>query len=263
MSPRSEPVLCQRDGPVATIVLNRPERLNAVSLSLYQELERTLGSIEAAPEIRAVVVTGSGRAFSAGADLVLHDEEDADEEARRAYAEAAQQAFRRLHALPRPIVAAVHGPAIGAGLELAIACDLVVVARDARLRFPELALGTFVGGGTVATLTERVGLSRAKELLLLGSFFSGEEAGAWGLVNRVVESQQVLEVAQELARELAARAPVPIAFAKRLIERARHLDTDQVMTLETEALLACMRTRDWREGIKAFREKRPPRFRGE
>lgn len=258
-----QPVLCERDGTIATVILNRPHRLNAVSLPLYEALERVLSAVESSTDIRAVLLTGAGRAFSAGADLVLHGETQPDDAARRTYVETAQRAVRLVQTLPKPVVAAVHGPAIGAGLELAVACDLVVVARDAKLRFPELALGTFVGGGTVFTLTERVGMTRAKELLMRGSFFSGEEAAAFGLVNRAVDAEDVVESARALARELADRAPIPMAHLKRLLHTARHLDADSAMALEAEALLACMRTGDWREGIEAFGEKRAPRFRGE
>lgn len=241
--------------------LNRPDRLNAVNLELYEALERTLGELADDPEVRVVVLTGAGRAFSAGADL--QDPGGADPEQRRAYVETGQRVHRLLQTLSKPVVAAVNGAAVGAGLELALACDLVIAAEDARLRLPELALGTFVGGGTTYVLAQRVGLTRAKELLLLGEFLTGAEAVRIGLVNRAVPQERVLDEALAIADELTRRGPIPVSHAKRLLDRARLLDAEAAMAGEAEALLECMESRDWREGMAAFLEKRPPRFVGE
>ena len=159
--------------------------------------------------------------------------------------------------------AAVNGHAVGAGLELAMACDLLVVASEAKLRLPELGLGTFVGGGTTFSLVQRVGMTRAKELLLLGRFFSGADAALWGLCNEAVPAKEVLGRARELAAEVALKAPVSVALAKRLMQQAGRQSVAAAMSDEAEALLACMETRDWREGIDAFAERREPRFRGD
>jgi enoyl-CoA hydratase len=140
---------------------------------------------------------------------------------------------------------------------------LVIVASEAKLRFPEISLGTFVGGGTIYTLPRRVGLAAAKELILLGEFFTGADAAAMGLANRAVPAADVLPTALDMAARLAAKAPVSMAFAKRLLNRAHHLDPETAMDLEAEALIACMQTKDWKEGIEAFAEKREPRFIGE
>ncbi|HUP00796.1 MAG TPA: enoyl-CoA hydratase/isomerase family protein [Gemmatimonadota bacterium] len=254
-------MVCER-GTVTLLRLNRPERLNAVNLPLYTALERSLTSIAEDRSIRAVVLTGTGRAFCSGADLVAHGGDGSLDE-KRTYVEMGQRVHRLLQTLPQPFVAAVNGAAVGAGLEIALACDLVVVAEDARLRFPELSLGTFVGGGTTYLLVQRVGLGRAKELLMLGEFFTGAEAAAMGLANRAVPAERVLETATALAEELADRAPVPMALVKRLLDQARHLDAETALALEADALLACMGSSDWQEGLRAFREKRVPRFIGE
>ena len=163
----------------------------------------------------------------------------------------------------KPVVAAVHGHAIGAGLELALACDLSVVAVEAKLRFPELGLGTFVGGGTTFTLVERVGMTRARELLLLGRFFRGDDAAGWGLCNEAAAAQEVPERADRLAAEVAAQAPRSVALAKRLLREARDRTIEQALVAERDALAACIGTPDWREGLAAFRDKRTPEFRGE
>lgn len=262
MTPASGPIVVETADAVATIKLNRPDRLNAVSLPLYDELTKALDAIETDATVRAVILTGTGRAFCAGADLKEHGAGDTAG-SRGAYVEVGQRVHRRLQLLPQPIVAAVNGAAVGAGLELALACDLVIVAEDAQLRFPELAFGTFVGGGTTYTLVQRIGLTRAKELLMLAEFFSGQEAAEMGLVNRAVVADRVVEVARSLAEQLATRAPLSLGLAKRLLDKARHVDSETALALEADALLDCLASGDWEEGRNAFREKRPPRFTGD
>ncbi|MBI4541158.1 MAG: enoyl-CoA hydratase/isomerase family protein [Gemmatimonadetes bacterium] len=255
--------MAERRGAVVLLTLKRPDRLNAVSLPLYESLIGELCVLARVREVRAIVITGAGRAFCVGADLKAHASDEPDAVVRRRYVGAGQRANRAIQLCPKPVVAAVNGHAIGAGLELALSCDLVVVAREAKLRFPEVALGTFVGGGVTYTLPERVGLLKAKELLLLCEFFLGDEAVALGLANRAEPAARVLEVAIELAEKLAARAPIPMAHAKRLLNRAADPERRRALWREARALLDCMATRDWEEGIRAFHEKREPRFTGE
>ena len=256
-------LLTERNGNTLVLTLNRPERLNAVSLQLYRGLIDALREAQRDRAVRAVVVTGAGRAFCVGADLKAHGEAEPTREQRRIYVRAGQQAHRALQRCAKPIVAAVNGHAIGAGLELALSSDYVIVAANAKLRFPEIGLGTFVGGGTVYTLPRRVGLLRAKELLLLGDFFTPADAVEWGIGNRVVGDADVLSTALEVARQLADKAPVSLSFARRLLNEATHMDPRRALDLEGAALLACMETADWGEGVRAFAEKRKPEFRGE
>ncbi len=257
------PLVQERRGRIALLRLNRPERLNAVSLPLYEAMETALVSIRDDSTVRAVVLTGTGRAFCAGADLKAHGSGNLTPEARRTYVQTGQRVYRELQNLPKPIVAAVNGHAVGAGLELALSCDFIVAAREAKLRFPELSLGTFVGGGTVYTLAERVGVAKAKELIMVCEFFSGEEAERLGVANVSVPVESVLPESMALAEKLAARAPVPMASAKELLSRARYLEADDALELEVAALLRCMETNDWHEGIAAFDEQRDPKFIGE
>jgi enoyl-CoA hydratase len=257
-----DPVVTERRGPLLVLTLNRPHRLNAVSLSMYRRLIQEVEGVGKDRDLRAIVVTGSGRGFSVGADLKAHGEGEPDRDFRRSYVAAAHEANLAVQEAPVPVVAAVNGHAVGAGLELALSADLMVVAREAKLRLPELALGTFVGGGVTQTLAARVGGARARRILLLAPFLSGAEAAGIGLADEAVPAEEVLTRALALAEEVAAMAPVSVRLARELLRKAPHLDRHQVMEAEAEALLRCMETRDWREGIRAFEEKRPPSFQG-
>jgi len=268
-------VLEERRDTVLVLTLNRPDRLNAVSEELYGELLAALERAESDRSLRAVVITGAGRAFCVGADLKNHAEsghaESAESEsgegepaadARSHYVELGQRTAKALLSSRLPIVAAINGHAIGAGLELALACDLTVAAEDAKLRFPEIGLGTFVGGGVTQTLTARVGLATAKQLLLLCPFFSGKRAVELGILNEARPAEQVLARGVELAGEVGAMAPKSVAKMKQLLMPGAH-SLDEALAAESRALLDCMDTADWREGVMAFAEKRQPRFTGD
>ena len=261
--PPPDPLLVSRDGPLVTLTLNRPDRLNAVSLPLYERLVAELEAADADREVRCAILTGTGRAFCAGADLKAHRDRPQPPEERRRYVEMAQRANHLIQSIGTPVVAAVNGHAIGAGLELALSADFAIVAEGARLRLPEVALGTFVGGGAVYTLAERVGVLKAREIILLGDFFSGAEAAAMGVVNRAVPAGEVLDEATNLAHRLARRAPIPLAAAKKLIGPSGALTREEALERERAALEEIFGTADWREGLAAFHEKRPPRYRGE
>ncbi len=256
-------LLAERRGAIVQLTLNRPERLNAVNEAMYTALLAALDDAAADRAVRAIVLTGAGRAFCVGADLHGHNETERDVAARRHYVELGQRAASAILRHRCPIVAALNGHAIGAGLELALACDLSVVADSAKLRFPEFGLGTFVGGGATATLLARTGAAKARELLLLGRFFLGSEAAANGVCNFAESPERVLPAAIALAEELAKKAPRSLTLGKQLLQKATELPLDGVLAAEADALLACMQTRDWREGITAFAEKREPEFTGE
>lgn len=255
-------VLEEREGPVLTLTLNRPHRLNAVNPELYASLLQALRAGAADPDIRVAVLTGAGRAFCAGADLKAHAEGPPSPGDRGRYVRLAQRVNRRMQLGPLPVVAAVNGAAVGAGLELALSADFMVVAQEARLRLPEVALGTFVGGGVVYTLAERVGVSKARELIYFGDFVSGGEAADMGMANRAVPQDRVLEEARSWATRLAERAPLSLAAAKRLIGPAGTVSRRRALREEARVLLDLFGTEDWAEGVAAFRDGRPPRFRG-
>lgn len=264
MTQESSPVRSRTVDQTLVLELNRPERLNAVSLPLYEALidALDLGGVEPhdSPH-RAVVITGAGRAFCVGADLKAHGEGRPDAEVRRRYVNAAQAANRAIQRCRVPVIAAVNGHAIGAGLELALSADFMIVSEKAKLRLPEVALGTFIGGGVTYTLVARVGTRKAKELIMMGRFFSGRDAEEWGIANTSVAPESVLGAALEWSNELAKRAPVSLAWAKRLLTVDNDA-MDRILDQEAAALLECMATEDWQEGVDAFAEGREPDFRG-
>lgn len=255
-------ILATRDGALLTLTLHRPHRLNAVNLPLYERLVAELEGAERDAAVRCAVLTGSGPTFCAGADLKAHAETPMTGEQRERYVRTAQRANQLVQTMGTPVVAAVNGHAIGAGLELALSADFAIVAEEAKLRLPEIALGTFLGGGVVYTLAERVGVLKARELIYLGDFFSGAEAARMGVVNRALPAEEVVPAARELATRLARRAPIPLAEAKRLIGPAGNLSREQALAGERAALEEIFRTDDWAEGVAAFREGRAPDYRG-
>lgn len=255
-------VLYEIRGAAAWLTLNRPHRLNAVNEALYNGLMDGIARAESDDGVRSIVVTGAGRAFCAGADLKAHADSDPTLKERRRYARTAARANRAIQRSAKPVIAAVNGHAIGGGLEMALSCDFIIVSSDAKLRFPELALGTFVGGGVLHTLPERVGMARARELLLLGDFFTGADAAQIGLANRAVPAAHVPSVAAALADRLAQQAPVPMRLARSLLRRSRRMGRRALMDAEVRGLVRCMGTEDWKEGAIAFGEKRQPRYTG-
>jgi enoyl-CoA hydratase len=256
-------VITERRGPIVQLTLNRPARLNAVDEPLYTALLQAIAGADADRGVRALVLTGAGRAFCVGADLKGHADHERDAAARRHYVDLGQRAAAAVMTCRCPVIAAVNGHAIGAGLELALACDLSVVAAEAKLRFPELGLGTMVAGGTTSTLPQRVGATKARELLLLGEFFSGSDAQQLGICNRAVAAADVLPQALAWAQALVRKAPRSVAQCKLLLRQHHGAALDAVLAGEAAALLAGMETRDWREGVDAFAARRDPEFTGD
>lgn len=255
------PTLYMRDGDVARIRLNRPDSLNAVTPELYAGIRDGLARAQE-EDTRVVVLEGAGRAFCAGADMQQHDETERTAKERRDYVWQAQEACEAVQSHPRPVVAKVHGYAIGAGAELALSADFVLMADDAEIRFPEVSIGTYIGGGVTYTLAQRVGQARAKELVLSAATLTGEEAADEGVVTSCHPATGLDKAVDHLATDLAANAPIPMEFAKAQFGRVGAATREDMLTAEAEALLACMATEDWREGVDAFAEDREPEFEG-
>lgn len=265
-----ETIRWERDGAVGIVRLHRPERMNAVIEQMYLELLDCLAAAGGDDGVRVLLLTGSvlrrdGRekqAFCAGADLKKHDTGERTHAQQRAYIELAHEATRRIHEFEKPVLAVLNGPARGAGTELALACDFILIAEEASLAFPETSLGTFVGGGATSHLPRLVGPARAKELVYTGRVVDGREAVALGLAMRCFPVARLFEEALALARSLAERAPLSMRFAKQRLQQWPAPDLATVLQLETDAILHCMDTEDWHEGVRAFGEKRKPEFRG-
>ena len=254
----SSPVLAERREQQLWLWLNRPERLNAVSEEMYTQLiEHAAEALTS--DTRVIVLAGKGRAFCSGADLKAHSEGRSSAQ-RASYVDLGRRATDSFQQSPVPVVAAVHGYALGAGAELALSADFVLMVDDAEIGFPELRLGTYVGGGVTWLLPRLVGLARARQLLFLGERITGAQASEWGLVHQALPDDDLFARAESLAGKLAQGAPIPMNTAKEHLRA----DGDQASasTREQEGLISVMETEDWSEGVAAFTHKRDPEFKG-
>jgi enoyl-CoA hydratase len=257
-----ETILYQMTDGIAEIRFNRPHRLNAVTQQLYDELNAALGRAEADPDVRVLLLTGEGRAFCVGADLKEHKAGRSPFD-RRQYLQGEQTVCKRLLQLKKPVVAAVNGYALGAGAEMAIASDFLLMAASAQIGLPEISIGSFLGGGVTWLLPRLVGLAKARELVFLGERIGAEEAVRIGLASRALPDDGFLDGARDFARRLAAKAPFSMQLAKEQLNMAAERTLDAALVAELEGMMFVSSTRDWQEGVNAFAEKRAPTFRGQ
>lgn len=256
-----ENVLLERDGAVAVVTINRPSALNALDLATLGRLASVIQEIGEGGAARAAVLTGAGeKAFVAGADIAAMEEMSAVE--GRAFSRFGQEVFAALENLPIPVIGAVQGFALGGGLELALACDIILASDKARFGQPEINLGIIPGFGGTQRLPRRVGLGWARELIYSGRLIDAGEALRIGLVNRVLPGAELLGAARALAAELAGKAPVAIQQAKATINAGADLDLANACRYESEAFAVCFGTEDRGEGMRAFLEKRPAVMKG-
>jgi len=245
---------------VLLVTLNRPQVLNALNTQMGKDKLDLWTRLAAEPEeLRCVVLTGTGeRAFCAGADLKERD--GMSDAVWRAQHEIFERAFMALMELPLPVIAAVNGHAYGGGLEIALACDFIYAARGARFALSETRLGLMPGGGGTQNLARAAGARRAKELILTAQAFDAQQGYHWGVVNRVCEN--VLEEALATARNIAENAPLAVRQAKKAIHYGLQMDLATGYRFEIEAYNRLVDTEDRKEGVRAFNEKRKPRFQG-
>ena len=243
---------------VALVTLDRP-KLNVLSIDLLTQLGDTFRSLQT-PDVKGVVLTGAGRSFAAGADV----DEFGDREQARIVTDRFRETFDDLSGIRRPVIAAVHGFALGGGMELALACDLRVAADDVRLGQPEILLGIIPGGGATQRLPRLVGPARAKELIWSGRQVGAPEALAIGLIDRVVPRGDLVATARAWAAEFAHGAVVAIGIAKRVIEEGMETTLDAGLDLESDGFVEVFGTEDAEIGVQTFREDGPGKaeFRG-
>jgi enoyl-CoA hydratase len=246
---------------IATITINRPEKLNALNAMVIAELDDAAGRVEREPDIRAALLTGAGtKAFVAGADIgEIGGQGAADGQAR---ALAGQRMMRRLERCGKPVVAAVNGFALGGGCELAMACHLRVASETAKFGQPEVKLGIGPGYGGTVRLPRLVGRGRALELLLTGAMIDAQEAWRIGLVNRVVPADRLVAEATGLLRSMIENGPLAIRACLELVDAGLDMGVDQALGLEASWFGLLSATADMREGTRAFLEKRKPVFTG-
>ena len=253
-----ELVVLHRDEPIATVLLNRPRQLNALSDELMDLLVATLTELDRDPAVKAIVLGGSERAFAAGADIG----ELARSSAIDLYYQRRVERWDAIKGLWKPLIAAVSGFCLGGGCELAMSCDLIVASETAEFGQPETALGIIPGAGGTQRLTRAVGKAVAMDVILSGRRLTAREALHFGLVARVVAKEAWLTEAQRVAREIATKGPVATRIAKEQVNRAYEGSLSLGLELERRALYLSFASEDAKEGLTAFVEKRPPDFKG-
>ncbi len=254
-------ILLRREPPVLEIVINRPEVRNAMDRETRQEIIRALDDIEEDPEIRVIILSGQGgKAFSAGADLGMFLELSPREALE--YTRISKGCVERISRFPKPVIAKVQGVALGGGLELALACDLIYASPDAKFGQTEVNVGLMPGAGGTQRLPRAVGVRRAREWTYTGRWISAEEAERVGLVNGIFPAAQLDAAVREVAGTLAAKSPLVLRRIKEALRMAEELPLSQGLEFESRNFALCFGTEDLREGIEAFRAKRTPRFQG-
>ena len=249
----------KQDG-IATVLLNRPDKLNALSAEMYHELADQFEALGKDDEVRAVVLTGAGRAFCAGGDVGSMGNYDVV--AGRKRSRSHHRAIINLHNLEKPVIAAIRGPAAGVGASLTLACDLIIASETAYLLMAFKNVGIPPDGGAVYFLTQYVGIARAKELVYTARKLPAKEAHDMGIVMKVVPDGDLEAEASALARELATSATYALSLAKKLFQSMYTPTLEQLLEMEILAVCGARLTHDHKEGIAAFKEKRKPRFEG-
>lgn len=255
-------VLSEREGAIAVLTLNRPDKLNALNAELLRELEATLEKLAADPSVSCAILTGAGeKAFAAGADIAAMLEMGTEQ--ARAFSEMGHRVCSRIEKAPFPVIGAINGFALGGGCEIALACDFLYASDKAKLGQPEVNLGVMPGFGGTQRLARRVGVARARELCYTGDTIAADEALRIGLVNAVVPHAELLGKVREVATKIAGKGRLAVAQCKRTLFSGADVPLDVANALETQSFAMLFGTKDRSEGMKAFLEKRKAAFTGE
>ena len=255
-------LLFELDGGVATVTLNRPERLNALNDDMRADYSQLFQELQNNDEIGVVIFTGAGRAFSAGGDISYFEREWSTRKFREEN-HRLTQFFDELELIEKPVLAAINGPCTGAGLQITLSCDIRIASDRAEFGFRENNIGLIPGAGGCSRLVKLIGYGKSKELIFTGEMIAAAEAERIGLVNRVVPHDDLMTHTRALAEHLLTRAPEALGLAKRLLWHSVNSDFSTGRMLEALAQSVLIKSRDHKEGIKAFREKRKPKFTGE
>ena len=251
-------LIIERQDNICTVRINNPAALNALNTTVLEELDDAFAAIGRDDAVDVVVLTGEGRAFVAGADIAQMSAMNAAE--GKAFGELGAAVFRRIELLPKPVIAAVNGFALGGGCELAMACDIRLASAKAKFGQPEVGLGITPGFSGTQRLPRLVGLGKAKELIYTAEVISADEAARIGLVNRVVPPEALMDEALALARKIASKAPLAVRYAKQAVNRGCETDIETAISIEADLFGLCFSTDDQKEGMRAFLDKRPPEF---
>jgi enoyl-CoA hydratase len=257
MNTDNDPVLLSIDNLIATITLNRGDKLNALTPAMLARLEAIAAELEQNRDVRVVLLTGHGRAFCVGADIYAWSALEPLQMWRQ-WIRDGHRVFDRIAHLPQPVIAVLNGYTFGGGLELALAADLRLAAEGIQLALPEVTLGTIPGWAGTQRLPALIGAARAKQMIFTGQRVDASTAEGWGLVNEVIPAEGLLDRAREIAESIARNAPVAVQLSKQLVDGASHNGA----TLEALASGLTAYTDDLQEGLAAFRERRPPNFQG-
>ena len=254
-------LLFQVDGAVATVTVNRPKALNALNGETLEELLGCFQELGKDESVRAVIITGSGeKAFVAGADIAFMEKLDAL--TARRFALLGQHVLNTIENLPQPVIAAINGFALGGGCELALACDIRLASDNAKFGQPEVNLGVLPGFAGTQRLPRLIGKGPAAELLYTGNMIDAAEAFRLGIANRVVPQDQLLPTCREMAEKIASRGPVAVRLCKDAVNSGMEMDLARACQYEADQFALCFTSVEQKEGMRAFLEKRPPKFQG-
>lgn len=260
MLPDHQYLHCELQGKVLQITIEREEKLNAMNDVMMEEIRSCFQSVKERDDVHAVVLTGKGKAFMAGADIEGYDNFDMGQ--FFAFQEKGREMYRAIETCPKPVIAAVNGYALGGGFELVLASDIVIVAQHAKFGLPEVKLGLVPGGGGVQKISRIAGPYLAKELLMTGRFISAQEGRDLRFINQIVEADKLIDAALEIAHQLSEMAPLAVRGLKRLVNEGADASLETAQAYDRTFLANLFRTLDAREGIAAFMEKRSPEFKG-
>ncbi len=254
-----ENIIVSRDGGIGLVQLNRPKVMNALNNGLMTELADALEEFDRDDAIRCIVVHGSERAFSAGADI---DQMKSAQPLEMIKNNWINRSFERVRKIGTPIIAAVSGYCLGGGCELAMTCDIVIASESAQFGQPEISIGIIPGAGGTQRLPRAIGKSRAMELILTGKFMGANEALTRGLVSRVVPVETYLDEAKAVARDIASKPPVAVRFAKQAVNKVYEMSLTEGLEYESRLFYLLFSTEDQKEGMAAFLAKRKPEWKG-